>query len=66
MRIQLELDDKTVESLRLMGLEGGLELEFLCEVGVWNLIAVWMRDRGIGIETDTPDDAGIVPDSAPG
>lgn len=66
MIVRLELDDKTAESLSAMRMESGLGVEFLCEVAVWNLIAVWMRDRGIGIEADTADDAGIVSAGASG
>lgn len=62
--MKLNLDSQTMEYLTAMGREAGLTVEFLAEVAVYNLIAVWMRDRNINIETgekmDAVFDAGLV------
>ena len=45
MRIEADIDDKAHEYLRRMADESKFSIEDLVEVAVYNLVALWLRDK---------------------
>ena len=56
MKVRINLEHEATSLVRQMAEEAGLSVSFLCEVAIYNLIALWQKDRRIGIEPlDTHD-----------
>ena len=52
MKIRIKTDAQSDPILRAMAREAGLDVEALAEIAVYNLLALWVKERGI-------DDGGI-------
>ena len=50
LSIRINLEDKALLLLRQMAQEAGLGAADLAKIAVYNLIALWQRDKGIGIQ----------------
>ena len=55
MRVQIELEAKDILYLEQMAKEGNTDIPFLVHVAVYNLIALWMKDRDINTEKVSAD-----------
>lgn len=61
MKIKIDLSKETRAILKEMaGEKSGLTPNFLIEVAIHNLIALWMKDRGKITPMDAADDASLV------
>ena len=61
MTIRIRVQSEATPILRQMAKEAGVQVSDMAEIAVYNLIALWQRDRGIGAQPlDTSDgmDAG--------
>ena len=62
MAIKLHLQKEAIPILRQMADEAGLSLSDMAEIAVYNLIGLWQKDRGLGLQlldaTDGLDAAG--------
>ena len=50
LSIRINLEDKAVILLRQMANEAGMGAADLAQIAVYNLIALWQRDKGIGVQ----------------
>ena len=50
LSIRINLEDKAIILLRQMAQEAGIGAADLAKIAVYNLIALWQRDKGIGIQ----------------
>ena len=48
--LEITLEDEAMASLDKMVQESGMDIADLAEIAVYNLIALWQRDKGVGIQ----------------
>ena len=61
MTIHIHVQKEAVPIFCHMAKEAGIKVSDLAEIGVYNLIALYQKDRGIGQQPVDADD-GLVPD----
>lgn len=57
MSVKIHLQKEAVPLVRAMADEAGVSVADICEIAIYNLIAVWERDRGAGKIAVAPFDA---------
>jgi len=60
MKIRVDLNTETQLLLDEMAREANLTTKDLIKVAIFNLIALWMKERGKITPMDQSDDAGIL------
>ena len=57
MTIKVYLPREAAEPFRQMAKDAGVGLHDMAEIAIFNLIALWQKDREIGIQPLDPHDA---------
>ena len=57
MHVRVNIQKEAAPALRQMAHEAGIGIHDMVEVAVYNLIALWQRDRGIGTQPLDATDA---------
>lgn len=55
MRVQVELPDEAYHHLLTMAHQAHLTVAEMVEIGAFNLVALWIRDKGSTVPLDTTD-----------
>ena len=50
MVVRIQVQREAAPLVRQMAQEAGISVPDICEVAVYNLIAVWQKDRGVGVK----------------
>jgi len=59
MRVVIEIQKEAVPILQRMAKEAGIGLHDICEIGIYNLVALFLAENADPIPMDTPQPVDI-------